>query len=211
LKKNILIAITGEGLDTIYQMVRSFPVEKVLLISTEEKINEAKEFIKSLEKFKIPSEIIPLKKYTIDEIFRIIKLIKDSEDKNELIINVSAGDKLTSCLALSAAFVNGIKAVGVTNDQLIMMPIMKFSYYTSLSNQKLRILRLLYENKNCCSSLDQLSKMTKMSLPLISYHMNGSHKVEGLKQMGLVDLSEHRKNTSVTISELGRMLMSGYF
>lgn len=211
MKKNNLVALVGEGIDTIFQMIRAFPIEQVTLLSTEDKLQEAKDFEKKLTTFKVPSKIIKLQKYSIDEIFRIVKTLNESEKDREIIINVSSGDKLTSCLALSAAFVNGIKAVGVMNDQLVMMPIMKFSYYKSLSDQKLKILKILYENKKCCASLEQLSKVTKMSLPLISYHMNGSHKVEGLKQMGLVELSENRKNIAVTLSELGRMLMSGYF
>ena len=49
-----------------------------------------------------------------------------------------------------------------------------------------KILKLLYEKEACCSSMEELSRETKMSIPLISYHINGNLKSEGLKTMGLV-------------------------
>lgn len=49
--------------------------------------------------------------------------------------------------------------------------------------------------KGNISSLEQLSKKTNMSLPLISYHVNGSSKSEGLKDLGLIE-TEERKNCS---------------
>ena len=49
-----------------------------------------------------------------------------------------------------------------------------------------------------------------MSLPLVSYHINGNQKVDGLKQMGLITTVESRKKTEVTLNSLGEMLMMGY-
>ena len=63
---------------------------------------------------------------------------------------------------------------------------------------------------DCCVSLNELSKKTKMSLPLISYHINGNLKSEGLKEMGLVDVNEKKGKIEIKLSTLGRMLMNGY-
>jgi hypothetical protein len=58
--------------------------------------------------------------------------------------------------------------------------------------------------------LEQLSKKTGTSLPLISYHINGNIKSEGLKQLGLVDTKEEKGRVSITLSLLGKMLLKGY-
>ena len=63
---------------------------------------------------------------------------------------------------------------------------------------------------DCCISLEELSKKTKMSLPLISYHINGNLKSEGLKKMGLVDTNEMIGRIEIKLSILGRMLLNGY-
>ena len=60
------------------------------------------------------------------------------------------------------------------------------------------------------SSLEELSKKTKMSLPLISYHINGNLKSEGLKDLGLVETMEEKGRIAVKLSTLGRLLVKGY-
>jgi DNA-binding transcriptional ArsR family regulator len=71
------------------------------------------------------------------------------------------------------------------------------------------ILRIL-KDRQCCQSLEELSKKTKMSLPLISYHINGNLKSDGLKTMGLVETTEEKGRISVDLSSLGRMIVRGY-
>jgi DNA-binding transcriptional ArsR family regulator len=73
----------------------------------------------------------------------------------------------------------------------------------------MEILKTLSKPK-CCISLEELSNKTKMSLPLISYHINGNLKSEGLKDMGLVDTNEKKGRIEINLSTLGRMLLRGY-
>ena len=213
MKRHTLVAPVGEDMDSIFHLIRTFPTEKVVLISDEQDLPKAEEFSSSLEKFRIPVEIATVKHYTIDELSRLTKNVMEASsgmEDSEVIISVASGNKITSCLTLSAAFVNGIKAVGIVDDKVVLMPVMRFSYYKTISDQKLKILKFLHGSPGCCRSLDELSKNMKMSLPLISYHINGNQKVEGLKQMGLVEATEGRKRLSIKLSELGKMMMSGY-
>jgi len=49
-----------------------------------------------------------------------------------------------------------------------------------------------------------------MSLPLISYHVNGNLKSEGLKELGLVETKEIKGRVEVELTTLGRLLLKGY-
>ncbi|MEK6826293.1 MAG: ABC transporter substrate-binding protein, partial [Nanoarchaeota archaeon] len=154
---------------------------------------------------------------TVDDIiytFEAISDIKKSEKDKPLLINVSTGDRDTRCAATSAAFVNGIRAFAVEGNEAMLLPILKFSYYKMLTDKKLDILRVLYENKDnedrCCASLDELGKRTNMSLPLISYHINGTMKSEGLKELGLVETVEKKGKMEISLSMMGRLLIKGY-
>lgn len=91
----------------------------------------------------------------------------------------------------------------------MLLPVLKFSYYRLLTDKKMSILKTL-SKPNCCVSLEDLSKKTEMSLPLISYHINGNLKSEGLKEMGLVEAEEKRGKVEVKLSTLGKMLIGGY-
>jgi hypothetical protein len=210
MKKHTLVAPAGDDMDSVYQLVRTFPTDKVILVSDAKDAKRAGGFIKSLDRFRIPAEIARVRHYTIEELSRATKAVKEAEKDREVIISVASGNRITSCLILSAAFVNGIKAVGILDGKVVLMPVMGFSYYKNIPEQKLKIMRFLYRSPDCCRSMEELGQGMKMSLPLVSYHINGSVKVEGLMQMGLVEAAEGRKRVSVTLSELGKIMMSGY-
>ncbi len=78
-----------------------------------------------------------------------------------------------------------------------------------LSDKKTKLLEEL--NKGMCSdSLEDLSKKTAMSLQLVSYHINGTPKSLGLKQLELVETTELKGRTKVCLSTMGRLFMKGY-
>ena len=151
---------------------------------------------------------------TLEDQFQV-EIILDTIDKiiieggKNLLINTATGDRMTTCAATSAAFVNGIKAFSVEKGMVMLLPVLKFSYYRILTDKKMEILTTL-SKPNCCISLEELSKKTKMSLPLISYHINGNLKSEGLKKMGLVETDEIKGRMEIKLSVLGRMLIHGY-
>ncbi len=211
--KNIVVAPMGDHMDALFVGIREFSTEKVILISANRMKTEAEKTKKDLERFKIPTHIMMVDGESEIEIwentFKAISEIKNSEADKEILINVATGDKTTRCAATSAAFVNGLKAFAVDKDKTMMLPVMKFNYYKLISDRKMEILKFLHD-KNCCQSLEALSKKTGMSLPLISYHINGNLKSDGLKTMGLVETTEDKGRVSVDLSPLGRMIVRGY-
>lgn len=211
--KNIVIAPMGDMMDALFVGIKEFPTEKIILITADRSRDEAIKIKNELEKFKIPTHIMYVTGSTETEIwestFMAIAHIRADEIGNEILVNVATGDRTTRCAATSAAFVNGLKAFAVDGDKTLMLPVMKFNYYKVISEKKMKLLMILH-NKDCCSSLEELSKKSKMSLPLISYHINGNLKSEGLKEMGLIETSEDRGRISVKLSPLGRMIVRGY-
>jgi DNA-binding transcriptional ArsR family regulator len=211
--KNIVIAPMGDHMDSLFVGIREFPTEKIILVTPDRWKSDAESTIKDLERFKIPASVMKIEGKTETEIweftFQAISNIKHSETGKELLVNVATGDRTSRCAATSAAFVNGLKAFATDGDKALMLPVMKFNYYKMISDKKMDILKILHD-KDCCSSLEELSKKSKMSLPLISYHINGNLKSDGLKTMGLVETTEEKGRISVELSPLGRMIVRGY-
>ncbi len=205
-----MIAPVGPYIDALYIGIRDFPTEKVYLISAPESLKEAMTARESLEKFRIPAEILQVHGNLWEETFEMIAKIKERVKGRELVVNVASGDRDMRCAATSAAFVNGLKAISVMGDETMILPVLKFSYYRLLSDRKMDILRTLYIEKDCCASLEELSNKMKMSLPLLSYHINGTMKTEGLKQLGLVETIEEKGRVKVTIATLGKLIVKGY-
>lgn len=209
--KKTIIAPVGDYMECLYPGIKEFATDKVVLISPKNKLSAAEEAKKDLEKFRINTKIIPIQGELWEETFKAVAEIAKLEGQENVMINVSTGDRNTRCAATSAAFVNGLRAFGVEDDMVMMLPVLKFSYYKILTDKKMEILKVLFKKPKCCSSLDELSKLTKMSLPLISYHINGTLKSEGLKQLGLIETTENKGRVTVSLSSMGRMLVNGYF
>ncbi len=211
--KYIVVAPMGDYMEALFVGIKEFPTEKIILISPKNKLEEAEKTKKELERFKVPTHIVKVDGETEIEIwegiFKAITEIKSTERDMEILVNVATGDRVTRCSATSAAFVNGFKAFAVSGDKAMMLPVMKFSYYKMIPDKKMKILKILHD-KDCCSSLEELGKKTGMSLPLVSYHINGNLKSEGLKTMGLIETKEEKGRVSVTLSPLGRMIVRGY-
>ncbi|MBA3978875.1 MAG: hypothetical protein H0X50_11940, partial [Nitrosopumilus sp.] len=53
-----------------------------------------------------------------------------SKEFHQVLVNVSSGEKLLGCAALSSSFVNGVKVFGMdrTKTYPILMPVLKLSY-----------------------------------------------------------------------------------
>jgi DNA-binding transcriptional ArsR family regulator len=211
--KNIVVASVGEQMEPLFVGLRQFPTEKVILLSPQERKQDAERTRNDLEKFKIPGYIVTIDESTEAKLwentFRVLSDIKNAETDKEVLVNIETGDKEARFATMSGAFVNGMKAFSVSGERAQMLPVMKFSYYKLIPDKKMEILKILHEN-NTLSSLDELSKRTKMSLPLISYHINGNLKSEGLKSMGLIETKEQKGRVSISLSLLGRMVVQGY-
>ncbi len=144
----------------------------------------------------------------MEHVSQIIK--EEGPNYEQLLINVSAGDKMMGCAALSCAFVNGIKAFGTDmNGEPMLLPILKLSYNEMISDAKIKILQAIDYMGGSVESLDNLSKHCEFGKPLLSYHIQGSSESKGLVQLGLVDVERlERGRTKITLNTLGKMLIS---
>lgn len=207
--KYTIIAPAGEHLDALYTGVREFPTKRIVLVTTSETKKYARRAAAVLKKFMIPIETREIKGEIMEAMFQAIAEIKDAESNTNLLINASTGSTEVNCAAICAGYVNGLKAFVAEKGAVKLLPIMKFSYYKIISERKLKILKVL-ATKTCFEGLEKLTAKTKMNLPLLSYHINGTTKSEGLKQLGLVDTSDTNGKVRICLTSLGRLLLRGY-
>jgi hypothetical protein len=203
-----VIAPVGDNTKALFIGMKQFPTEKVILITPISKLKEATDISKKLEEFTIETEIVEISENVLEEMFKAFGRLCSLYDNDELIVNVATGDRMSTCAALSASYANGLKAFGIMEDKPMILPIMKLSYYNELSDNKLKILK--HMDQNTCTPLKQLSDNLKMSISLLSYHINGNYKHKGLKEFRLVDVVEDDKSMCVKLSEMGNLLLKGY-
>ena len=213
--KTLQIATFGsEGQDAIAYGIKSFPIHKLVLLCFYKDKNKAEEFsrrIKSILGLEITIAIVTQEnviKDTMDRINEILQLHK--KEFEDVLMNVSCGDKLLGCAALSTAFIHGIKAFGMDHTHTIplMMPVLKLSYNEIISEAKKKILAAIESAGGTIESFDQLEKISGFGKPLLSYHVQGSKEAKGLAELGLVDVEKGDRNKiSARITTLGKLLI----
>lgn len=204
-----VLALLYEASRPIYIGIKEFPTDRLILLCSLRKKRAAEKIRRDLQKFRIPVDIHFIRGPLWEELFRLIGALSDGKQQN-ILVNVGAGDRTTRCAALSAAFVNGLKTFDVVGNTTMMLPVLKFSYYHLLTEKKLRLLRHLLAAEDYLLPFDELSKQAKMGASLLSYHLHGTYKSEGLEQLGLVTLTKEREKLTIRLTTLGRLLIQGY-
>ncbi|MBW3014118.1 hypothetical protein KY335_02645 [Candidatus Woesearchaeota archaeon] len=204
--KHVVIAPVGDSINSLYIGIKEIPTERVILLSTKEKKPIAEKAKTELDKFGILTKIEEVGAQW-EDIFKEISSIIKREDRKRVVINVATADPSVRCAATAAAFVHGIRAFSTEDNKAIMLPVLGYSYYKLLTAKKRDILQILSEKEY--TALDEIHQRTKMSMPLISYHINGNFKAEGLKVMGLVETRLKKGKIDLKLSPLGSLLIKG--
>jgi len=214
--KTLQIATFGsDGQEGIALGIRSFSVHKLALICFNSDKNRAEDFAKKIKSvLGVPITITIVTKEnvvrdTMESINEILNL--HAKEFEQVLLNVSSGDKLIGCAALSAAFINGIQAFGMddTHTVPLLMPVLKLSYNEIISEAKIKILKSINTAGGVIQSLEQLEQISGYGKPLLSYHVQGAKDSKGLADLGLVEVEKgDRGKISARLTTLGKLLVS---
>ena len=156
----------SEGQDGIALGIRSFPVHKLVLICFSSDKNKAEEFSRKIRTvLGLPVTITLVTKENVirDTMERVNEILNlNGKEFQQVLMNISSGDKLIGCAALSSAFINGIKAFGMdsTHTVPLLMPVLKLSYNEIISEAKIWILKAV-DSAKVIESLDQLEQASE--------------------------------------------------
>lgn len=214
--KTLQIASFGkEDQDGIALGIRSFPIDKLALICFDSDMDSANAFSKKIrEVLGIPITITVVTKDNVirDTMERVNEILNlHGKEFRQVLMNVSSGDKLIGCAALSSAFINGIKAFGMdfTHKNPLLMPVLKLSYNEIISEAKIKILKAINDAGGVIDSLEHLEQVSGYGKPLLSYHVQGGRDSKGLADLGLVDVEKgDRGKISARLTVLGKLLVT---
>ncbi len=206
------IATVGEDITPVLVGIRELPVTKLVLLYTQDAQPQVRDLERKLADVMVPVEAHLVRGDPIVGVMEIVAAILKEEilKYDEIFLNVSSGSKMLSCAGLSAAFVNGIKAIGATEKGIFHLPVLKFSYAELISEPKLQILRALQALHGNADSLVDLEAKADVEKSLLSYPIRGGRESKGLEELGLVkvDRREYGK-LSIHLTELGRLVLVG--
>jgi hypothetical protein len=126
----LLIACVEESIEPIVLGIREFPVSKLVLVAREEKKDLCNLIQEKVSFLKIPVEVRWVGRDLIKDYLEVVsEVVKGNAiEYEDVYMNLGGGGRMTACAALSASFVNGIKAFDVMGDEIVFLPVLKFSY-----------------------------------------------------------------------------------
>ena len=209
----LMIATVGEDVDAVLIGIRDYPVQKLILMHTPTFAKQARDI-----KDKVGAIFVETVLREVDEsqvLMDTLRQVADIQAQesmhfDDVVVNVSSGDKMQTCSALSAAFVHGVPAIGVMGDAPFALPVLKFSYAELISDAKYRILKSLQTIGGKADSLNDLSEKSGVEKSLLSYHLRTTREGKGLEDMGLVDIERGTfGRLGITLTEMGRLILMG--
>lgn len=211
--KKIIIAPVNSETDSrvLFAPIREFPTERMVFLAYPEGMARAEALREELAKLGIPASLAKVARgeNTWEDFFSAGAAALEGQEPGRMLINIASADRVSQCALTNVAHVNGVRAVAVIGGQLIMLPILKLSFGSVLSEKKMRVLKELMKNK-CFLSIEDLAKAAGLSVQLASYHVHGTPKSPGLSSLELVEVEEGKGRTKVCLSPMGRLLMKGH-
>ena len=193
--------------------IRNFPIHKLVLICYNSDNQKAEEFsrrIRSILGIPVTITVVNRENVIRDLLERVGEIISiHGKNFHQILINVSCGDKLIGCAALSAAFIHGIKAFGMDSTGApLPMPVLKLSYSEIISEPKMNILKAVERVGGAIDSLEKLEQASGYGKPLLSYHIMGGKEARGLAELGLVEVEKGERGRLLTkLTTLGKLLV----
>jgi hypothetical protein len=209
----IHVAVAGEDHDPILAAVRELGAERIVLIGTDDERDQLERLASTMGPLGVETEFrgLPAGDPLVATIQLVQRIVREHGDRTgDVVVNLGAADKDRACAMLSAAFVAGVKAVDMPEDEIVFLPILRFSYGEVVSEAKLDILQALDAGGGQVSKLRDLADEAGIQDSLASYHVRGGRDGEGLVDLGLVEVDRgHRGALGIHLTPMGELLARG--
>lgn len=208
------IATVGDDIEPVLVGVRELPVSKLILLTTAADDPAIQGLRERLAGLNLPVEVSEIRGDPILGVMRRVSEIiaEEGMDFDDVYLNVSSGSKMLTCAGISAAFVNGVKAIGANANGIFHLPVLKFSYSELISEAKFRVLRALHELGGEAESLVKLGEAAGVEKSLLSYHIRGGREGKGLEALGLVKVDRLQYGKLlVRLTDLGKVVLAGLY
>ena len=162
----------SEGQEGIAAGIRNFPVHKLVLLcysSDKQKADDFSRKLRTVLGMQVMISVVARENVIRDTMERVGEILNIHKSEfQQVLMNVSCGDKLIGCAALSAAFINGIKAFGMDSSGApLLMPVLKLSYSEIISEAKIKILKAIQGVGGTIESLEQLEQASGYGKPVV--------------------------------------------
>ncbi len=190
---------------------KEYKVEKLLLITSKEFEDKAKEVQEKVGYFNITTDIVYINPFHstsyVEIVNEVFKYIKNQDGKFELFFNITGGTNLMSSAALTAAqFIGGsayyvIK--GKQKDEFISVPIVKVSLKDSMTEKQKKILDIIYRE---IKKSGKIKNLNKFSEDYGLYKQKLRFYIQQFEKLNLIKIDRSDREHSLELTETGELI-----
>lgn len=204
------VAVAGDDPEPILHAVRELGAQRLILIHREAGEATIEEIVGAVGPMGIETEVREIGPDPLLGFIETIETLARTEDPDDVVVNLAAADKDDACAALSAAYVAGVKAIDRPGEEIVFLPILRFSYGDLVSEAKMDLLAALEELGGEVTRLRDLADEVGIQDSLASYHVRGGDDGEGLVELGLVDVERGRRGAlTIRLTSMGTLIARG--
>jgi len=208
---NLHIATLGKEIGHIMSSFKEFKIEKLLLITSKDFEDRAKEIQEKVGYFNIITDIVYIDPFHstsyVEIITKIFEYVKNQDKEYELFFNITGGTNLMSSAALTAAqFIGGsayyvIK--GKQRDEFITIPIIKISLKDSITEKQKKILDIVYREikKN-----GKIKNLNKFSEDYGLYKQKLRFYIQQFEKLNLIKIDKSSREHTLELTETGELI-----
>jgi DNA-binding transcriptional ArsR family regulator len=208
--KHVIVAPFEQDIDAVIASTAAYPARKIILLAPPSAAPHLAEAQKTVSARRIPVETAHLSADAdFDAVFDALNKIRQENAGESLLIDLGSAGKSLLAACLSYAHLYGIDAIHTRQGRTIEYPIPGVAFFEFVKGKKLDILAQVAK-KDCCDSMEDVSRKVGLSASLVSYHLYGTAKNPGLIELALVEPVRNKNRVVLRLTLLGKLVAKQY-
>ena len=207
---NIHITPMGRNTGHIYTAMKEFKIDRLVLITGKEFLNNAREIESHLVPFDTITVITTIDPFQTTSYGKIVDFIISEYLRHlddSIFVNITGGTNLMSSAALTAAQFIGASAYYVIKNTdentIINVPIIKISLRDTLTPKQQLIFKNIQEEITRSGKIKNISEFAEK---YGSYKQKVLFHLANLEKMNIINIDRSKREHSLTLTETGRLV-----
>ena len=207
---NIHICTLGKTIGHVLSSFKHYRIDSLVIISSPECKISVEDLKARIEEFGIDVLVYLIDPFSKESYYQIVDFIIDYYLKypnDRFYINITGGTNLMSSAALTSSHFIGANTYYVIkndkNDNIIEVPLLKFSINEALTEKQIVILKLLHKEiiKN-----GKITNISKFASNEGTYKQRIMHYINELERLNILKVDRTKREYSISLTPTGLLL-----
>lgn len=207
---NVHICTLGKTIGHVLSSFTHYKIDRLVIISSPECKDSVEDLKHKIEVFGIDVDLYAIDPFCKDSYYQIVDFIVDyylKFPKEQFYINITGGTNLMSSAALTSAHFIGANTYYVLKDNrrdnIIEVPLLKFSINDALTEKQKIILRILHKE---IYKKGEISNISEFASKEGTYKQRLMHYIYELEKLNIINVDRSKREYKIKFTPTGALL-----